>query len=277
MKPSDTLILTEEGPSSLGECYIPTYHLSVANSLLRFGHNYSQALFHDASKKPDDQPAFFHGNTLVNWGIFTMPRHPLFARILANIVEIGRSEYFQLSVLHVAKWDVRWKYTMCSTGFTLTYTLREMSLANASELFVPARTSHESLSVSSENVVPRIVENDFHEYGGKAKAIWTGADPNHYMKALSRLRQFRLLTRHAELDFDSYVRFLEGSPVTGESKTIYFIFNGTRHTFPDYETFLSRNVTLHHTRHISEQVLQRIPLGPPMPSVLSNTTNATET
>jgi hypothetical protein len=42
-------------------------------------------------------PQFFHGNTLVIWGIFTAPRHPLLLRTMQNMVEIIRSIYLRES------------------------------------------------------------------------------------------------------------------------------------------------------------------------------------
>ena len=48
VQPTDHMILSEEGPSSLGECYVPSYHLSDAStfSSQRFGGNATRALFY---------------------------------------------------------------------------------------------------------------------------------------------------------------------------------------------------------------------------------------
>jgi len=43
--------------------------------------------------------------------------------------------------------------------------------------------NHNSLAVINDSEwVPRVSVRDFREYGGKCKAIWTGANPNHYSK-----------------------------------------------------------------------------------------------
>lgn len=147
--PQDHMVLSEEGPSSLGECYAPSYHLSDLSTFSdqRFGHNATAAQFYsppalvpqedlsismqnsnNSSSGGNDTkpltakqittsgvhlgpvyPLFFHGNTLVNWGLFVKPRHPLLLRTLRHIVEVISSEYSRNTVLLIARWDIRWK------------------------------------------------------------------------------------------------------------------------------------------------------------------------
>ena len=197
--------MSEEGSSSLGDCYIPTYvsirfsqkcfffnfkyilipsyyskkHLSDASTFIRYP-NFSQALHYHGVDEKTNLPIFFHDHTLINWAIFISPRyvqvyvmyvsvllyinvypyiahtytnddsHPVLLRTLHHIVEILRSEYLRKSFIHFARWEPRWKYVMCSTGFVLTYTVRELELEN---------------SLPSE-YYPRISVNNFKEYKG---------------------------------------------------------------------------------------------------------------
>lgn len=253
----DNMILTEEGASSLGECYISSYHLNEANTFERFKHNYSNAYsYFDSIDQTTGYPKFFHGNTIVNWGMFVKPRHPLLLQTLRNIVEVYTSEFRRHTVLHIAKWDVRWKYVMCSTGFILTYTLKEMLLMNSSLLY------DSSGSIASN--IPRICTKDFSQYGGKAKQIWTGGDPNHYMKVMNKHKNLHFLKHYEQLNMESILDFLNEVAVMGDGREIYFIRNRQKRLFPDYDTFLAMNISIRHVRHLKDHIIQNIPNGPDM-------------
>ena len=152
VQPLDHMVLSEEGPSSLGECYAPSFHLSDQATFAphRFGLNATSAHFYsppalvpqedlsiamnssgsggNSSELTAKQittsgvrvgpvyPLFFHGNTLVNWGLFVKPRHPLLLRTLRHIVEVISSEYSRNTVLLIARWDIRWKLVMYVQG-----------------------------------------------------------------------------------------------------------------------------------------------------------------
>ena len=133
----DNLIMSEEGPTSYGPCYLPSFHLSEHSTFSpeRFGLNATKADFYSPnpnmnSSDADNQayPLYFHGNTLINWAIFIKPHHPLLRRLIDNIVVIIAAEYNRLSVVSMSRWDVNWKILFCCTGFVMTYTLREMVL-----------------------------------------------------------------------------------------------------------------------------------------------------
>jgi hypothetical protein len=245
IRTEDRLIMSEEGSSSLGDCYIPTYTLSDKATYHRFP-NYSTAVHYSGLGGKEQTPTFFHDHTLVNWGIFTRPRHPLFLRTLQHIVEIITTEYQRVSVIHLTRWDVRWKQVMCSTGFVLTYTTRELELEN---------------SLAKEDI-PRISVNNYKEYKGNVKAIWTGGDPNHYMKAMQRKGGPILLRDFAPLDIAKIKKFLEGRTVMGDGgKEIYLVHRGKLMTFPNYDLFISMNFSDKTTRHVSDHVLGMIPKG----------------
>lgn len=241
----DRLIMSEEGSSSLGDCYIPSYPLSDAFTVAHYRQNFTKAK-HFNGLNSRNQPIFFHDHTLINWAIFTQPRHPLFLQTLKHIHTILLSEYERISVIHMTRWDVRWKQVMCSTGFTLTFTLRELELQQA--LPTP--------------LLPRISTNNFREYKGNVKAIWTGNDPTHYMKAMNKKNGPLLLHEYASLDWNKILTFLNHRTVMGDlGKEIYLIFNGKKYTFGSYEIFLRMNFTDTQTRHVSDLILSQIPSG----------------
>ena len=141
--------MSEEGSSSLGDCYIPTYHLSDAATYMKYP-NFSKALHYHGINEETKLPIFFHDHTLINWAIFVSPQHPILFRTLNNIVEIVRSEYLRKSYIHITRWEPKWKYVMCSTGFVLTYSVREIELENS----IPIQ------------YMPRISVSNFREYKG---------------------------------------------------------------------------------------------------------------
>jgi hypothetical protein len=248
--------MSEEGSSSLGDCYIPSYHLSDQATFAKFPNFTSAKHYHGMSN--EGIPLFFHGNTLINWAIFTQPRHPVFRRALENAVELLRSEYVRRSFVYMTQWDKKWKHVMCTTGFTLTYTVRELELEN---------------NISPE-LLPRISSNNFREYRGNVKAFWTGGDQNHYMKAMEKPKSLKLLKEYGPISLESIVRHLEGRTVMGdEARSIYFIRNGSKFGFGDYEFYTSIKFAEKNPRHISDVILQKIPDG----GIISNATLIYET
>lgn len=237
--------MSEEGSSSLGACYIPTYPLSEVFSFKKYP-NYTDAVHYTGLNK-NGEPTFFHDRTLVNWGMFSQPRHPVFQRTLQHIVEIVTSEYNRVSVVHLTRWEVRWKQVMCTTGFTLTYTVRELCLEN---------------SLFPRELYPRISTNNYREYRGNVKAFWTGGDPNHYMKAMQRKGGPHILKELAPLHMPTVLQFLHGRTVMGDAgKEIYLIFHGKKYTFGSYEIFLNMNFTDKDTRHVHDLILNMVPSG----------------
>jgi hypothetical protein len=177
--PNDNMILSEEGASSLGPCYDPTYSLQDQYLLKKYPNASAAKYYHKTTAEGNLE--FFHGNTLINWAIFVKPRHPVFMHTLEHIVDIVAAEYARRPVLSMSPWDHRWKAIFCATNFVYTYTLRALLLEN---------------SLSSEDV-PRIETRDFAKYGGKCKYISTAADQSHYSKV--RYYRDRDLVRHVKI------------------------------------------------------------------------------
>lgn len=229
----------------MGDCYVPTFHLSETHTYFTYGHNVTVAKHYTGVDK-EGQHQFFHGNTIINWAMFAAPRHPVYKRALQNVVEIVKSMYLRQSVVHITRWDVKFKTFFCTTVFVLTYTVRELELENA----LPAE------------LLPRISINNFREYGGNVKAMSTQMDPNHYRKQLKHHAP-SFLTESVPLNLAQYVQFLEGKSVMGDAgREILLIQNGTKRHFPDYDTFLKMEFTDKHTRHVSDYILKQIPPGP---------------
>lgn len=243
---TDRLIMSEEGSSSLGECFVPNYSLSEQHTS-NYYPNYTQAVHYDGINPKTNQPMFFHDHTLVNWGLFVAPRHPLLYHTLQHIVEIISSEYNKQSFIHMTRWDAKWKLVMCSTGFVLTYSLRELECQGALH--------------PEENA--RILVNNYKKYHGNVKAIWTGGDASHYMKLMQKNRAMHLLAHYNHsVPLSDIVRFLEHRAVMGDAgRDIFYVTQGKKFTFPSYDLFLFCNFTDSQVRHINDALLQQIPTG----------------
>lgn len=54
--------------------------------------------------------------TIVQWGMFVEPRHPIFLTLLANIVDVVKHEYVKKSVLLPDVIDSKSGVVVCATG-----------------------------------------------------------------------------------------------------------------------------------------------------------------
>eukprot|EP01038_Epipyxis_sp_PR26KG_P008204 gene8204-11099_t len=249
---TDKLIMSEEGASSLGDCYLPSHHLSEVATYERYKHNVSFAKHFDGIDNATNLPLFFHGNTLINWAIFIMPRHPLMHKVISNIAEIIKFEYLQISVILMTRWDLKWKQVMCSTGFVLTYSTRQMELENS----VPI------------DYFPRMCNRNFKIYQGNFKAISTAGDQTHYMKLMQR-KNIPLLKSYNSFNMTLFLPYIEGKTVMGDGgKEIFLIQNRSKKAFPDYETFLKMKFSSGLTKHVPDTVLNLIPFGGVLKSLL---------
>ena len=78
---------------------------------------------------------------------------------------------------------------------------------------------------------------------GNVKAIWTGNDPDHYMKRMEK-KKVPLLHEYAPVSIEAIADYLEGRSVMGDAgKEIYLIRNRTKCTFGSYELFLKLGFT----------------------------------
>lgn len=265
--------MSEEGASSLGHCYVPSYHLSDLfvrdHYFQQCGASLDKQLLHLDGTDSSGVPIFFHGHTLINWAMFVAPRHPVLGRSLQNIVELVRSQFLHQSLLVITPWDKRvrnWKQVMCTTGFTLTYTVREMELEYALPDTDRAASSgcvknKDSLFILKKEDMPRISLNNFKEYHGNVKAIWTGGDQSHYMKAMNRKNGPKLLHSYAPFSLSEYMNHLNGRAVSDEAgKSLLLVHNGSVVNFGSYQRFLNMNFTSDLVIFVPVQLLSKVPV-----------------
>lgn len=114
-----------------------------------------------------------------------------------------------------------------------------------------------------------IVEDDLSHYLFLFFLLLLPADPTHYIKAM-QTSKLNLLHSYEATTLARFLANLEGKSIIGDApdKAIYLVSNGTRRMFPDYDTFLSYNLSSSNPRHVKQQQMLAIPVGPPVPSVL---------
>ena len=261
VKKSDHLIMSEEGANGFGQCYESDFHLSDL-AVSKWNKTAVTAVDPQYFQGFDDTgfPIFFHGHTLVNWGIFIVPRHPLMHETLKNIVAVIKAEFSQKSVIHFTRWDPPHKLGLCSTTFILTYTLRDLLLKGYFQGVAGIGRKNSSM----KHLFPRISVSDYKEYGGKCKAIWTGGDPNHYAKRMKSNPQ--LLSTYGHIDVETIIHRLNGKVVMGEgkSKSIYFVDKTTKRDFGNFDNFLKCNFSMSDVRHVKDHVIARLHQGSTM-------------
>ncbi|RYY86716.1 hypothetical protein EON63_05365 [archaeon] len=147
---------------------------------------------------------------------------------------------------------------MCTTGFTLTYTLRELELQSA-------LGNHTALDIPS---IPRICSNNFKQYGGNVKAFWTGGDSSHYMKYMQKHKHIHILHTYTPLNLAKVVNFLHRKVVMGDTgKGVYLVYGGKKYTFNSYDKFLEMGYSDRGTRHVGDHILNQIPDGGDVASI----------
>lgn len=215
IRPNDTLIVAKEKNAYQDDCFIDSYPLSY-NALIK--------KYNSTNKVKD----FNEGRNLVSWAIFAAPRHPIILRTLENIVNLIKHEYLRDSVLKMQRYDVRWKFVMCTTGpVVLTASARQVYLEHP-------------------NITLRVEKRDFANYGGKFKMIF-GVDDQHYMYTMGKFH-INLLRSYAPLSLHE----LEGRLVTKNMKEFFVVKNGTLVGFKDWDHFKASGFNIKHA-HVIEK------------------------
>lgn len=107
------MILTFEGNPHTN-CYNETYHLSESQLYDTYHDQYSTKYISIAAMK-----FRYYNRNIVQWAMFTEARHPIFLKVLSNIVEILKAEYFQRSLILPS---LRGHHiVMCTTGKTISH------------------------------------------------------------------------------------------------------------------------------------------------------------
>jgi hypothetical protein len=137
------MILSMES-KGVGNCFHPSYKLSAKYVEMAYNttlHNY-----------------LFNGKTLLNWAMFSSPRHPYLYAIMEAMVDVVRSSYLGKRVFYSTKGRKEWRTwyeVICGTGPKLvTSALRDMIAAGKNSQW-------------RESV--RIADTGF---GGQFKATW---------------------------------------------------------------------------------------------------------
>jgi len=98
--------------------------------------------------------SYFDGKILVNWAMFSAPRHPLLLETMRYIVDLVKREYLKESVIELNAKDSKFKPIFCITGpMLLTAVARNMISA------------HSATHGSSASFPIRVVNTDFRDYG----------------------------------------------------------------------------------------------------------------
>lgn len=245
IKDNDTLIVAFESNGFNGDvCYIPRFKLSDAST---FKNN--------STRKNMD---IFHSRILLNWALMASPYHPVIKRVMENLVDVIRHEYFYDPVIRHLHAAPRWSLVMCSTGPSLfTASAREIIFEN------PLGA-----------IQYKLADVDFRDFGGRFKAVRVRVvdNPKHYMN-MHKKKSMGLLHDYFEdpLGLRNIVtkedlQLWEGEAVQSQNgKQIFVIQKSSKRGIQNYDTFLALNFTIADVRVISDERLDSIPTGEPMP------------
>lgn len=268
VRDNDTLIVSEEG-SNFHECYIPSYPLSNNFTFTRFGTNIRPSTNVAAGNTPSSNlyvtglhpetghPVFFDGKFIVQWAIIAAPLNALFHRTLSNIVDLMVRDYFRETVILLHKHTHRMLQLLCTTNYVFTSSLRQLLL--------------ESGASGQASVAPRVLHDDWREYKGKCKAIWTGSDPTHYRKIMRAGHKGHDLLRAYSSDpvlLSPAVRAVDGWAVSAyaSGRSVFVVHNGAKRNVPDYDTFLALGLAPDKVLHIPDIIFSLLPSGVPVKS-----------
>lgn len=214
---NDTFILSQEGHIYHDNCYINGYHLSHYNLSKTYQFN--------------EYGNIFGGRILINWGMFSIPKHFILYNVMKNLVEIIRSEYLRENIIWQWKSEPRWKVVHCATGpRLLTATIHELTIQR-----------HDNLNI-------RMIEKDFKQFGGEFTLREYRKESMHYMLVMNKLG-IPLLSNYTAFDTTK----LHNRPVTNnQDNGIYRVYNGKKSLIPDMDTFHALNYTTKDIIHLWE-------------------------
>lgn len=229
IEPTDHMVICRERTIYSNTCYYKQYHLSETGMQQKYGSiDFSQ---------------LYGGRRFTQWAFFSKRDHPVLKRILTNIVENIRLQYYGRSPVYLLPTEPRWKPVVCTTGPNIwTVTILDMTLAG-------------------EDIQARVLNrHDFVEFEGvfkiSGKHTELRADSHYYKMNGQYLQSY----------YPFCVENVEGQPVTDGSKSIFLIDKGMRREFPNWDTFVFYNFTYRDTVFIQNITdFQSIPQGPPLP------------
>lgn len=258
IEPLDSLIVAYENNGFSGDvCYIPKFHLSDFH-MNKHKHIQPPELDRNLTYKKQLFGNIFHGRVLLNWAIFSAPRHLVIHKTLTSVVEVIHHEYIRDSVLRHLKGAYRWQLVMCATGpSVLTASARELVIDNSSDFTY------------------KLAGKDFGNYGGKFKAVTikVANDPNHYMN-MHKKKHMTLLRHYAtpagavgegDSNHRLWLSWDRQAVQAQNGKQIYVMDSGKKRGINNWESFLALNFTMADVRVIADERLDEIPTGEDMP------------
>lgn len=248
VKPKDRYISGRERYDyDSDRCYIDAFRLSKAAMEKRFPSN-------EKAIKP------FNNRFFMNWAIFSAPRHPLTRRVMETIVEIIKAEYKGKPFVKFVGQD-RGKRLMCSTTFPISYIAREMILESMNELQAGGGTDYQKMSIEEKTEVAMVNgvgmrSAQFEEkYQADMKAWYNDYLPDHWTKQMNKFKQ-PYLREYGEPDAADF----EGMLIQGPGQLeIFLVHNGTRHGFPNFDTFGRLGYDADQVHDVPHKILWQIP------------------
>jgi hypothetical protein len=226
---TDQMILCREHSVYANGCYHKDYHLSDYAMIQKYGENI-------------DFSQLYGGRRFTQWAFFSKRNHPVLKRLLENIVENIRLQYYGKSPNILMSTEPRWKPVVCTTGPNMwTATILEMTLA-AEDFQMRVLTKH-----------------DFIEFEGIFKIT------SKHTEARAEHHYYLMREEYLQYYYPFCVDNLEGKPVTDGSKSIYLIDHGKRREFPNWDTFVYYNFSYRDTVFIQNTTdFASIPEGLPL-------------
>lgn len=246
----DEMIITYENNNFDGDwCYSPNSNFST----IRFTKHH-----------PSIQSAnMFYGRNILNWCIMSAPGHFFLQRTLESFVKLVRLEYIGISNLKMAKFDKFSKHVYCTTGPSLfTAACREA----LTELNEKATGNTTNVRITSNVTNHRLASRDFIKEGGVFKAINNvKGDKTHYTQVTSE----KFLQKYApESETTAAIKaFIHSKSMAGAlimgryKKSVYALIDGVRHPFGGMDVLLAYNYSLSQVIHLSDFVIDQVPLG----------------
>ncbi len=237
VQPTDKLIIARERVPFNDHCYHKQFHLSGV-----------------AMKKKhhlDDLSHLYGNRRFLQWMFLAAPRHAVLRRILENMVEVIRLEYLGGFAMYRLPTEPTWKYIVCATGPDLwTSTIRELTL-------------NKEIVEADWRVLGM---HDFVEYHAhfklRASKHYKKRSESHYIKKMLEERT-NLLLNYAPFNLSMY----EHWPVSDGGRAFYYIDQGKRRGFPNYDTYTMMGFTKEDTFVLSHADFINIPMGTELPAI----------
>ena len=237
VQPTDKLILARERVPFNDHCYHKQFHLSGVALRKKY--------------KLDDLSHLYGNRRFLQWMFLAAPRHAVLRRILENIVEVIQQEYLGGFAMYRLSTEPTWKYIVCATGPDLwTSTIRELTLSK-------------EIVEADWRVLGK---HDFIEYHAHFKL----GTSKHYKKRLEShyirkmlVDRSGLLRAYAPFNLSMYERW----PVSDGGRAFYYIDQGKRRAFPNYDTYTMMGFTKEDTFVLSHEDFINIPMGAYLPAI----------